>query len=158
MTRNSQDSRSNLTRWVSLTRTQPESGLKERTSFKSCLHRVMVLVLLVWSFSGLAITMSTEAAAPYVEMSAKQYAKAQLTKDHYKCISKLYGKESAWNPDASNGSHNGIPQGRSKWLATATPLQQIDWGLAYIAHRYGKVDGQPDTCAALDHWKKYNWH
>jgi hypothetical protein len=91
-------------------------------------------------------------------MTAKQYAKAQLTKDHYKCISTLYGKESAWNSKARSGSHNGIPQGRSKWLATATPLQQIDWGLAYIAHRYGKVDGQPDTCAALDHWKKYNWH
>jgi hypothetical protein len=91
-------------------------------------------------------------------MSAKQYAKAQLTKDHYKCISTLYGKESAWKSSASNGSHHGIPQGRSKWLATATPKQQIDWGLKYIAHRYGKVDGQPDTCAALDHWKKYNWH
>ena len=107
---------------------------------------------------GAGLCLPASAAAPYEQMSAKQYAQAQLSKDHYKCISTLYGKESAWKASASNGSHHGIPQGRSKWLATATPLQQIDWGLAYIAHRYGKVDGQPDTCAALDHWKKYNWH
>ena len=107
---------------------------------------------------GAGLCLPASAAAPYEQMSAKQYAQAQLSKDHYKCISTLYGKESAWKASASNGSHHGIPQGRSKWLATATPLQQIDWGLAYIAHRYGKVDGQPDTCAALNHWKKYNWH
>ena len=143
MTRNSQDSRSNLTRPV---------------RYNSLARRFSGLLATASLSLGAALCFPASAVAPYEQMSAKQYAKAQLTKDHYKCISMLYGKESAWNPDASNGSHNGIPQGRSKWLATATPTQQIDWGLAYIAHRYGKVDGQPDTCAALDHWKKYNWH
>ena len=143
MTRNSQDSRSNLTRTL------------RYNSLASGFSRLLATASLA---IGAALYLPASAAAPYEEMSAKQYAKAQLTKDHYKCISMLYGKESAWNPNASNGSHNGIPQGRSKYLATATPLQQIDWGLAYIAHRYGKVDGQPDTCAALDHWKQHSWH
>lgn len=143
MTRNSQDSRSNLTRRV------------RYNSLASGFSRLLATASLA---IGAGLCLPASAAAPYEQMSAKQYAQAQLTKDHYKCISTLYGKESAWRADARNGSHAGIPQGRSKWLATATPTQQIDWGLKYIAHRYGKVDGQPDTCAALDHWKKYNWH
>ena len=70
----------------------------------------------------------------------------------YKCLLKLYGKESAWNPDAVNGSHHGIPQGRSKWLATQDGWSQVRWGLSYIGNRYG------EPCIALDHWSKYGWH
>ena len=143
MTRNSQDSRSKLTRGV---------------RYNSLARRFSGFLATASLAIGAALCFPASAVAPNIKMSAKQYAQAQLTKDHYKCISTLYGKESAWKSNASNGSHHGIPQGRSKWLATATPTQQIDWGLKYIAHRYGKVDGQPDTCAALDHWKKYNWH
>ena len=70
----------------------------------------------------------------------------------YKCLLKLYGKESAWNPDAVNGSHHGIPQGRSEWLATQDGWSQVRWGLSYIGNRYG------EPCIALDHWSKYGWH
>jgi len=118
----------------------------------------VALVLIALSLSSKEID-SVSALVRHEPISDKEYAQMRIeSMVQYKCLSTLYGKESAWKSNASNGSHHGIPQGRSKWLATATPLQQIDWGLAYIAHRYGKVDGQPDTCAALDHWKKYNWH
>ena len=70
----------------------------------------------------------------------------------YNCLLKLYGKESAWNPDAVNGSHHGIPQGRSEWLATQDGWSQVRWGLSYIGNRYG------EPCIALDHWSKYGWH
>jgi hypothetical protein len=70
----------------------------------------------------------------------------------YKCLATLYGKESAWNPAASNGSHYGIPQGKSEWLKDQDGYAQVRWGLHYIGHRYG------EPCIALDHWKKYNWH
>ena len=105
--------------------------------------------------------------APTKTITSKQYAQGQLTNDLYKCLSVLYGKESAWNWKAVgnlNGTHRvyGIPQGKSEWLRTATPLQQIDWGLRYIGHRYGYVrtiEGmQPNTCRALSHWKKHGWH
>ena len=72
-------------------------------------------------------------------------------KEH-RCLLKLYGKGSAWNPDAVNGSHHGIPQGRSEWLATQDGWSQVRWGLSYIGNRYG------EPCIALDHWSKYGWH
>ena len=70
----------------------------------------------------------------------------------YKCLTILYGKESAWNPLAKNGSHVGIPQGRSEWLATQDGWSQVRWGLSYIGNRYG------EPCIALNHWSKYGWH
>jgi len=88
-----------------------------------------------------------------ISMTPKQYAYYSLNDvKQYKCLAFLYGKESAWNPKAVNGSHAGIPQGRSKWLLTATPIQQVEWGLRYIKHRY-------DTpCKARDHWLLHKWH
>ena len=70
----------------------------------------------------------------------------------YGCLLKLYGKESAWNPLAVNGSHYGIPQGRSLWLKDQDGYTQIQWGLDYIGHRYG------EPCIALNHWKAKGWH
>ena len=100
--------------------------------------------------------------APIKRYSPKEFAQIQLTGNLYKCLSILYGKESAWNPSASNGSHYGIPQGKSEFLKNANPLQQIDWGLRYIGHRYGytkTIEGmQPNTCAALKHWQRKGWH
>ena len=94
------------------------------------------------------------AQAVKIYITPKQYARLIIDDtQQYKCLAILYGKESAWNPDAKNGSHHGIPQGRSKYLATATPEEQIQWGLNYISHRY-----QADTCKALDHWRKFGWH
>ncbi len=88
-----------------------------------------------------------------ISMTPKQYAYHSLGDlKQYKCIAALYGKESAWNPDARNGSHAGIPQGRSKWLLTATPIQQVEWGLRYIKHRYST------PCKAYEHWKAKGWH
>jgi len=70
----------------------------------------------------------------------------------YKCLAALYGKESAWNPDARNGSHYGIPQGRSTYLATLNGYEQVQWGLDYIGHRYG------EPCIAWQHFKDKGWH
>jgi len=104
---------------------------------------------------------------PTKRITSKQYAQGQLTVKNYKCLATLYGKESAWNWKAVgnlNGKQRvyGIPQGKSEFLRTANPYQQIDWGLRYIGNRYGYVrtiEGmQPDTCAALNHWKRKSWH
>jgi hypothetical protein len=70
----------------------------------------------------------------------------------YKCLLKLYGKESAWNPLAVNGSHYGIPQGKSEWLKEQDGWTQVQWGLDYIGHRYD------EPCIALDHWRTKGWH
>jgi hypothetical protein len=88
----------------------------------------------------------------------KAYIKSQLTLATYECLNTLAIKESNWNFDAVNGSHHGFMQGRSKWLATATPLQQYDWTHRYVSHRYGMIGNEPNYCAALDHWKQHSWH
>ena len=104
---------------------------------------------------------------PTTRITSKQYAKGQLTTKNWKCVAILWGKESAWNWKAVgnlNGKQRvyGIPQGKSEFLRTANPLQQVDWGLRYIGHKYGfvrTIEGmQPNTCAALHHWRKKNWY
>ena len=103
---------------------------------------------------------STEAAKAAVveDFDIKTYIKNQLSFNNYQCLDTLATKESNWNFDAVNGSHHGFMQGRSIWLATATPIQQYDWTHRYVAHRYGVVGDEPNYCAALDHWKSKGWH
>ena len=70
----------------------------------------------------------------------------------YKCLDELYTHESNWRVDAKNGSHYGIPQGKSEYLKTLNGYEQIQWGLDYIGHRYG------EPCVAWDHFKRKGWH
>ena len=92
--------------------------------------------------------------SPKEYVDYKTYALYLLDFNHkeHQCLLKLYGKESAWNPEAVNGSHYGIPQGKSEWLKDQDGWAQVRWGLSYIGNRYG------EPCIALDHWRKYNWH
>jgi hypothetical protein len=106
---------------------------------------------------AIGITLFTPAYAesPDVvkQLTIKEYAAILVDdKTQMSCLSKLYGKESAWRHDAVNGSHYGIPQGRSEYLKTALPEQQIMWGLKYIHNRYGS------PCKAWDFFKKNNYH
>ena len=55
----------------------------------------------------------------------------------YKACKLIIYKESSYNPKAVNGSHYGLAQGRSKYLKTATPQQQIVWFTKYVNSRYG---------------------
>jgi hypothetical protein len=84
----------------------------------------------------------------------KQYAFIQLNHSftEFYCLDELYHRESRWNPKAKNGSHYGIPQGRSKYLATVDGFKQIDWGIKYNYARHGSM------CNALDHFKRKGWH
>ena len=83
----------------------------------------------------------------------RQWAFIQLNNlDEFHCLDELYYKESRWNPLARNGSHYGIPQGRSKWLATVSGYRQVEWGIKYNNHRYGSM------CKALHHFKTKGWH
>jgi hypothetical protein len=105
---------------------------------------------------GIALCIMPDAGGskPVQYVSYKEYALHSLGYNYkqYKCLSILYGKESAWNPQAANGSHYGIPQGRSVWLKDQDGYTQIQWGLKYIGHRYG------EPCIALNHWKAKGWH
>lgn len=97
---------------------------------------------------------------PVTMISYKDYALLKIeSKKQFKCLSQLYGKESAWNPNAQSGSHYGIPQGKSKYLSTVDGYRQIDWGLDYLFHRYGvDANGYTNACKALQHFKTKGWH
>jgi hypothetical protein len=83
----------------------------------------------------------------------RQWAFIQLNNlDEFHCLDELYYRESRWNPLARNGSHYGIPQGRSKYLATVDGYKQVEWGIKYINNRYGSM------CKALHHFKTKGWH
>jgi hypothetical protein len=94
-----------------------------------------------------------------ITVTPKAYAKALLNDNkQYKCIIELYNKESNWRPEARNGSHYGIPQLRNEIMLSKNPLQQVDLGIKYIAHRYGTTKGTPNVCKALKHLQTKGWH
>ena len=83
----------------------------------------------------------------------RQWAFIQLNDlDEFYCLDTLYFHESRWNPAARNGSHYGIPQGRSKYLANANGYKQVEWGIKYNLTRYGSM------CKALNHYRLKGWH
>ena len=105
---------------------------------------------------GIALCFPTEAGSTrpkdYVDYKTYSLYLLDFNYKQFKCLLKLYGKESAWKPDSVNGSHYGIPQGKSEWLKDQDGYTQVRWGLSYIGNRYG------EPCVALDHWSKYGWH
>ena len=83
----------------------------------------------------------------------RQWAFIQLNNlDEFYCLDELYFRESRWNPLARNGSHYGIPQGRSKYLQRANGFKQVEWGIKYNLNRYGSM------CKALEHLKIKGYH
>ena len=96
---------------------------------------------------------SVAAVSNYKPTHYKQYILITLNDiDETHCLVELYMAESRFNPLARNGSHYGIPQGRSKYLARVDGTKQIDWGIKYNLNRYGSM------CKALEHYKIKGWH
>jgi hypothetical protein len=100
-------------------------------------------------------------------MGAKQVAKTIMSTefawgdDQYKCLNKLWTKESHWNYKAHNyrsGAH-GIAQAlpavkmeviSSDWRTN--PVTQIRWGLRYIDIRYD------NPCTAWAKWRSHRYY
>jgi hypothetical protein len=94
------------------------------------------------------ITWSKEDSLAYARDKLSEWRDKQVS-----CLGKLWGKESAWNPDAFNSvkvmgkNAGGIPQLLGLDPATPAP-RQIERGLEYIYYRYGT------PCHAWTHWKR----
>ena len=94
-----------------------------------------------------------ESQTPDRKNHYRQWAFIQLNNiNEFYCLDELYHHESRWNPKAKNGSHYGIPQGKSKYLLRANGYKQVEWGIKYNFNRYGSM------CKALDHWRLKGWH
>lgn len=94
---------------------------------------------------------------------AKRYMKVRYhwSRAQYRCLAPLWGKESAWNERAHNGSSgaHGIPQAMpgSKMASVgkdwrSNPMTQIKWGLRYIKAVYNT------PCRAWSHWRSRHWY
>lgn len=125
----------------------------------------LALCLVVLGISSKKIDSVFAYSKPLVYISYKEYAliKIESPKQH-KCLCILWGKESAWNPKAVGNLTGkqqvyGIPQGKSEYLKTATPWQQVDWGLDYIHNKFGLDEsGYTNACKALEYWKIKGWY
>jgi hypothetical protein len=131
------------------------------------------------SFGVVAEAVPAQAAAPtkVVAVQAKAHKKKSRAKRNqaiakplvkkrgwstrqFKCLVKLWNRESHWNQKAGNASGAyGIPQalpGRKMRSAgkdwRTNPKTQIKWGLRYIKGRYGT------PCRALAHSNARNWY
>ena len=108
---------------------------------------------------GIALCFPTEAGSTkpkeYIDYKTYSLYLLDFNYQQFNCLDELYTKESNWRPSAKNGSHYGIPQGRSEYLSRVDGYKQIQWGLSYIQHH--RIY-QGDVCKALEHLETYNWH
>ena len=126
----------------------------------SSLLLVIGAALCLMIFSLYPKTIDSSYALQLKHVSVKEYAAQKIqSNDQWVCRSRLYGKESAWNPNAVNGSHYGIPQLKNQLMIGLDQYSQIDYGLKYLKHRYG-VDkyGYTNACKAWNHFKINGWH
>lgn len=121
----------------------------------------LLLVVIVLFLSDNNSKPSTDTTDKVVQVTwskadSKAYARDKLSEwqdEQWSCLNRLWGKESAWNPEAFNpvrvmGKHaGGIPQLLGLDPATPAP-RQIERGLDYIYYRYGT------PCEAWYNWKR----
>ncbi|WP_319682781.1 transglycosylase SLT domain-containing protein [Streptomyces sp. AK02-01A] len=100
-------------------------------------------------------------ASPSVSGSNRAIAANMLSPAQYRCLNRLWTRESGWNHRAGNprsGAY-GIPQAYpAHKMASAgpdwrtNPRTQIRWGLKYIKTRY------KTPCRAWSFWQRNNWY
>jgi hypothetical protein len=122
-----------------------------------------ISMVLVIAFAALGVA-SCDPINPNANPRAAAYAMVHWRgwdDAQYQCLSTLWDRESSWNMYATNPSSGayGIPQAlpASKMASVAADWRtsaaaQINWGLDYIAGRYG------NPCGALAHSYQFNWY
>ena len=109
-------------------------------------RRSLVLLAGLLLFSNMPQSVALSTARDINNYKLYAHIKLHNSKE-YRCLELLWDKESRWDPRADNPKSTayGIPQLLK--LKAKDPYIQIDLGLKYIAHRYGK------PCKALAHHK-----
>jgi hypothetical protein len=83
----------------------------------------------------------------------KTYLKQVVKPKELQSCLEIIRLESNGNYRAKNGSHYGLVQGRSEYLKSATAVQQIDWFVKYLNHKYN------GSCIiALKHHRAKGWY
>jgi hypothetical protein len=109
---------------------------------------------------SLSIPMASADSGSIDAIHPKDYVRLALPKKEAKCLSRLIGKESAWDHKAVGNLNSptksyvyGLLQLKNPIVKDKSPIEQIHFGLKYINHRY-----QGNACNAWKHWKDKGWH
>jgi len=107
---------------------------------------------------SLCLPMSSASSGSIEAINPKTYIRLSLDHKEALCLIKLYGKESAFNPYAIgnlDGKYHtyGIPQIKNPLIYSKSPIEQVQYGMKYIDHRYSG-----STCSALLHFNRLGWH
>ena len=126
-------------------------GLRASLKGVACLVAIAIGI-------ALSIGASPADSAPIKTIDPKTYIRFNYEDKQALCLIRLYGKESAFKTDAIGNLSGakqvyGIPQLKNPIIQHLSAIEQIDYGMKYIAHRY---DGSP--CKAWKHWLKKGWH
>ena len=123
------------------------------------LKRIARSVAIVIGIS-LCVPMSHATSGSIEAIEPKRYIHLALPKKEAVCLSRLIGKESAWNHKAIGNLSSptksyvyGLLQLKNPIVKDKSPIEQIHFGLKYIDHRY-----QGNACNAWKHWKDKGWH
>jgi hypothetical protein len=106
---------------------------------------------------GLFTGVSPLKAGSVDAINPKTYIRLHYSSKEALCLIRLYGKESAFNPRAIGNEDGirkayGIPQLKSEFIKDLSANKQIDYGMRYVAHRYGT------PCKAWAHSVKKGWY
>lgn len=97
---------------------------------------------------------------PLMQVSAKEVARELLEKNQYLCLTKLIGKESAWNPKAENpkSTASGLGQLLDSTASSLgmkksdSAVSQLVATLSYISRRH------VTPCNAWKHFQKKGYY
>ena len=107
---------------------------------------------------GISLSMPMQAVDEgSIDLHPKDYIRSIYSKEEALCLIKLYGKESAWDRNAIGNINGkiqsyGIPQLKNPLIAKLSSIEQVNYGVKYIKHRY------ETPCEAWAHWQKKGWH
>lgn len=85
----------------------------------------------------------------YARIAVKEYG---WSNRDYGCLTRLWGKESAWNHKADNPTSSAFGIAQMLNEKSKNPMKQINNGLRYIEHRYG------NPCTAWKFWQSRYWY
>ena len=109
---------------------------------------------------SLSIPMASADSGSIDAINPKDYVRLALPKKEAICLSRLIGKESAWDHKAIGNLSSptksyvyGLLQIKNPMAKDLSPIEQIHLGLKYIDHRYSG-----DSCLAWQHWLRKGWH
>ncbi|MFG1682973.1 transglycosylase SLT domain-containing protein [Nonomuraea sp. NPDC049269] len=112
------------------------------------------------SSQALKSAVAKTAVAKNKAIAKPMVSKRGWNRAQFRCLERLWSRESGWNHRAGNGSGAyGIPQALPGHKMSTkghdwrtNPRTQIAWGLGYIKQRYGS------PCRAWAHFRSHHWY